>query len=1509
MNSNTEQFFLDFLQDNPAWEELFETMGRLNDDLNLSTIQQLLDIRNITADSPTEIAEESIRQLGINVSRDMMSYRIDQYKRVIDVLPDYSQLAGTRDWSKFVSFLLGGQFDTTRLWTADYQTFLPTPLGVLIKDGGTWYKTTHVDLEVDAHLIDVGLDLTIDVQAADDIVAALQQIGMTEQEATDWHTNHIGFDPVNIDLVQRTARNVMLNRRMTALFYQWAPIEEVLHGVQTAVNIGLAIYMTAHTVVEPVRRFFVGAPLASSLSFIEPEYVHGGEEVVFGVMVRYSDGTEQTYECYVEDNAYIESRNGNAVVFSEPNAITAIDLEVTYQGNTHQIATRLFPLGVEPDPVEIWTEAPTLYGNSTNKLRVYGKYVDGTTRDLTASGSITITPDLGAMSGSNLVLPSVTADTEIHITVLYQGQADILHTDTFPVLRSVRELVPETLALIVDDTLTQGADTALQCVVTYNDGTSKIVVPQYLSSSNDVQIVEDVLKSNVRRRDYMTNLVAQFDDNGSVSVTRQIKMRAPLNILADVDIVLPANIMERQNITPKAMGLFVLETATQQQINDRDSSVVVAYQELEGTWFSSEDIPSGIYALPQVNPQTGEFQAPTIDDGYLDFILHVSIVDGSMLRTFSEIFPVYDTVLTPKIVDVVSGSRVKSGDFINLPTVALWSDGSSYAAACAMSVEYIPSASAVEEARARIIELQKQAVAIGADPTVYDPDNPDYSQWVNVEISNGAGTLYDKQLQREQPIQLLYYTGDLHGVARVTMTYEFEGTTITNTRDFQVVPVRALVDTILIEMPDELFDQSRTFARLFATYADGVQEYVQAASWSGVWPDQDTDDYELLRFVPGTYTGTAIVETVEGRAPTDIKDFRQMKISKLPMFDQIGTMQQLATTLYDGAVVQIGKSNETTSAAVRARFYRIETQFEVTIEPTPMPSINTILNSRIEGATSISAAILSESYALVNTYESGGIVQQLDGSYVEGEKKQFDVEVSSDWSIVNSWYFERNDDSAIVLEPTDDTVAEIDQDGNLTVNVNANCAVRIRAQFICDGYAIEKFLTVYINLANTYLRSISIVGPEVYWDQSDRNPTLAYKDGRWYVPYSLRVILQDTTEIETTDATWSIGDDTNVDGVSIDALNGYVYLADAQLSDGRIRINAVYKKINPDTQAVETISGTRVIQMQSTRTITGVAIDLPASNIEPNREYQAVASYERRDEQTGSSAVPDSDTVSFDWQVTSSVPGFTIDAQTGKFQFAPSEQPQTVTIEVTVTEQRTSITTAIDVTCPGIGFPQDLTVVGFVNVRDDSTMQMKAQLGRTGTFVKDDVTASTLWQTTNSKGDTVTLTGISINAQTGMLTIGKILADVDFGVKATYIENNVRLTQVHYMRAYSSYPRFGTAPFGVNTVAGVETAITNRLRSSVGGTFVLSPKTDEYGYFISRADYGSAQFAAGADAQGNINPDWTAFDGAKWPVTGNDGQRGPLVLRKTYDNLTESWNVYRTNVRAFGPAVVTVRYE
>lgn len=1507
MKSQTQDFYLDVIQDNPALGELLDILAAHNDEENIPAIQQLLDIRRVNTSSTTEVLDESVQQLGINVTRDIMSYRSEVFKTAFDVLPEYSRVSGTKVWSKFVAFLLGANFESYRLFTNDYQSFVPTPLGSMIKDGGTWYKTTHVDLEVDANLIDSGLDLTITRDSQSDIVAALINVGMTQAEAEEWHLNHVGYDPVNIDPYQKAARNVMFFRRCSQLFYQWAPIEEVLHGVYTTINVATAIYYGAHTVVEPVRRSYVGKPLVSELQFIQPDYIHGGEEQSFGVNVLYSDGSAITDEVYVKDNDAIDSRNGNKVTFKEPAAITTLTLTLVYGDTEHDITVRMFPMGIEPDPDSIEIRTKTLYGNSSVQIQVYGIYANGQSRDLTASGNLIMTTPLGSFNGMFLVLPYVAADTEIVLQATYQGISNHYDSATFEVKKSEMELVPVSISITTPDSIDQGTDTALRAYVTYNDGTSDIVDPQYLSTSEHTNIVENVLRSSVLRTDFLTSLVAQYTENETtVSVTKSIKFVAPKTKLANLDIVIPSVVQERDIVQPKAMALYVLASATQDQIDNRDPSVIVAELEVEAEWTSRADPDVGINNLPDLSRLSGKFTAPVISGGFASYSLNAGVIEGSTVKTFSKLFDIYSTIYEPRILDLLSAGKLNSGNTANLPIACTWNTKKTASAFAKVTAEFIPSPSAKTEAYARTVALQEEAVKNGQDPTQYDPNNPDYSLWVTLVVSDSTVNMYDPFLQEGGKVKQLYFKGDLHGAARITMEYTYDNTTITNTRDIILVPVRSLVDNVVIECYDTLFEKSRTFARLFATYEDGSQEYVQAANWSAVWPGKDDVDYELIQFNPSSYSGMNVVEILEGRTPTSFADYKTMEASKLPMLLNIGSLTELTETYYDGAIVQVNKLDVDSLATLKARFYRTETSLQVTLRIPDRESINTITAARIDGATSITADVQSESYALVCSFEMPGIVKNMDGSYGTIPKTTYDAEMTCDWFITDHYTLDITEDQRTLI-PSSTAVAVIDTEGNLTPSINDNTAVRIRARYQCDGYSIERFLLIYITRANTYLLQMGITGQDVVWDVAERNPTYDYDKGQWFIPYGYRVTLNTGEEITDTDGTWTIGADTDVEAVSIDSPSGHLFIGGDQYSDGNIRINCEFVKINPETIQDEKISNSRVISFMSQRAITEADIIEVGGNVLPNTKYQMTMEYERRNGTKGTNISPDADSVKFAWTVIESSPGFNIDS-TGAFQFAAADDIQTVRVRCTLTEQRTTLVREVEITCLKIGYPQDLTITGFTNIRDDSKIQLKAMLGRSGTFNKEDVSASALWQVTNDRGDTVTVQGVTVD-QRGNVSIDPLLADTNFGIRVTYIEQKVRLVQTHYITAHSSYPYYATAPFGITTLAQAELNLTSRLRSNVGGTVVMSPRTNEYGYFMCPSRYGSAKFAAASDSQGQVNTGWKGFDGARWPVTGDDGKTGPITLQKTYDNVVETLLLYRTNERAFGSAVITVRYQ
>lgn len=1496
MKTNSTEFLTDFLEDNEALEQLFEIIGQHNDHMNLEAVQELLSIRNPTSD---KAVVESIRMLGVNLDREIMSNRLSELRKLLNTLPDWRKVNGTVFWAEYVSMLLGTTFRTQRLYTTDYQQFFPTPLGTLIQDNGQWYKSTHVELEIDTQL-EQQLNLTIQPKDVLAIKESLIQIGWTEQDALEWTYNHVGLSPANIDPTQAQARATLVQLRVSELFYEWAPVEEVLDRIQSTLNIGLILYCTAHTVVESTVRFIVGEPIRQSIQFLVPEFITGGQWTEIGVVLRYSDGSTDTQLAEVGSDKII-ARDGLRIMFEEPPAVQKLTLDLKYDTTVQQVETRLFPIGITPDPDSLVLEIPTLYGSSTAKLRVYGMF--GTSkRDLTDSGMVTFTTDVGLIDGNVITFPALVQDTEVTIGCVYSGQGDIEQKATVIAKRSVLQRVPVSIKLDVPDTVGQGQAIQLLSYVTYNDGQTLPVIPQYTTTARETRIVEDIFNSQVMKDDYYTTIVAEFGSPTSVKDVRQVRVRAHKSILADVDIVLPA-VHERMYVTPKAMALYVKETATAEQIAARDPSIVVAYQPIIGTWFSSEDKASKIHALPDVRLSNGEFWAPLVDAN-TKYSIHINVNDTDMVRTFSRVFDILPTEYVPQQVDINHGRQIQSGSFINLPTVCLFNTGQTFAAAAALTVEYVPSESAKLEARDRTIKLRKEAIEQGLDPSPYDPENPDYTRWVTLELSDGPSNLYDPMLKRKQKIKQLYFVGDLHGAARVHIKYRFETHTVESYRDFQLVPVRALVTDLSLECPDLIFDSGRTFCRLLATYQDGSQAFVDG-EYSAQWSSMAEDDYELVKFAPGIYTGMAIVIAVEGTEPKTVAEFKQMSVSKLPMFSDVGTLDQLRNTKYNGAVVQIGKLYEDETANLIARHYRMETYLPVVLALRPKTSLNNMTNARIVGPQNISSMVNIASYALSVTMRSNGIQKQVDGSYVDVAPKEWEEELTSDWSVLGQYVVEETA-SGPMLVPIDRDIVALDANGYLSVLENIQGAVKIQASYTCDAQNIVRTIMVNISKVNTYLREAQILGQDIVYDEMAMNPDFQTENGHWYIPYRMRVIFDSGNEIVTTNAQWSTGLDTDV-SVSVDTLLGRLTVPEGQVSDGRIRINAVYSDTDPHTGQSETIEGTRLLTFKTNQTIIDMHVDVPPANIEPNADYQALAFYERRNAQTGSNSQPDSDLVQFNWQVIESVPGFNISPR-GVFRFEANTQPQTVVVRCTITEQRTTMFRDLSITCLGVGWPQDLSISSFVNIRDNSEIQCTAWLGRSGTFDRQDVSSQVLWQTINVKGDTVSIPGITID-QKGKLTVGRLHSDTKFGVRATFIEGKARLSQMRFLTAYTSYPRFGTASFGVNTMALVEANFDQRLRTTSGGTFVLAPDSDQYGYFALHGSYGRAVFGFGSDSTGNVNKGWGGMDGAKWPITGDNGDFGPMMLRKSYDNLSEDILLYRTNNRAFGPAVITVRFE
>lgn len=117
----------------------------LNDNIRWPAYQ-LETIRSITNESDPQVIKQTLNQLGFNLPYDFIKHNYALLASATQQLALYSERSGTEDYTKLMSFILGRSIDTVSLYTEDYKSFYTQPHGPLQIEGGTWYKTTQIEL-------------------------------------------------------------------------------------------------------------------------------------------------------------------------------------------------------------------------------------------------------------------------------------------------------------------------------------------------------------------------------------------------------------------------------------------------------------------------------------------------------------------------------------------------------------------------------------------------------------------------------------------------------------------------------------------------------------------------------------------------------------------------------------------------------------------------------------------------------------------------------------------------------------------------------------------------------------------------------------------------------------------------------------------------------------------------------------------------------------------------------------------------------------------------------------------------------------------------------------------------------------------------------------------------------------------------------------------------------------------------------------------------------------------
>ena len=1487
MNTNLSQMLLPILGSNSAWSELLEVLSEANDDLILSKIEKLLTTRYVV-NQDLDVAEASLRMLGINLSKDLMTNNVERLQMVFDSISRYPDVSATTDWHKFVSFLIDTTFKSQRLWTADYQTFTSSPMGKTIQDGGNWYRTMKASLEASIDLLNVGtLDLRITLDLKNEIIGTLLSLGFSADDAEFWFNKSLGLEPRNEDPTQRAVRVVILMSRLTELFYQWAPVEEVLEGIYLTVTAKAHIYTGAVVALEPMRYVSVdaravveegynddGSVPEDKSGFVIASQIRAGTTAF--ISFKEIKGGIQSFPAQLDpefNSDFAEQSGLGYIVFKDLSVASDVEVHLVYGEHKHKAKVKVLPSDYLIDPLDIDIVVPdVVHGNTRVPVRVEAAYLGIPDYILIQDPAhLVLTSSIGSFEGQTLVLPELVADQPVVIKATYAGIARSLKATALIVAkRSVMEIVPSELELVIPNMVQQGTNVEVQCRVLYNDGSSINIVPVLSLSTSKVKIENNVMTSEFIGNDYLCNIRASYMEKGvQVSDTVTVTLTSIKYRLEEVSIEAPSVVIERSPILPIARGLYVVASATDEQVASGDPAFVKGWYPVDGHWYGSnaEGIP-----FPKVALQTGALVTPEVSKN-TDYCLLFTSYDGTRAVSATKKITVYDEVLAPLSLQLESRTTIYSGSSIGLSSYSTWNNLKEYLSDASYTVRFIPSDSSLE---------YYAGLPAGSAP-IEDLIELYFIENTNTVLTDGA-------TKTEFHPKSLYFAGDLHGLAEITATYKG----LSTTNSIPLVPTRSVVESIELEVPNSMMESSRSFVRCKAMFSDGTVEYV-APEWSAYWGDES---YPLLQFNQGTYAGDVVAELL-GADPSSIYTFLNHPAARLPIFENITTIEQLKDLVLVGAVVTSRKIDTNTLAYIEAQYFRSSASAEMLVVDKIPDPINTIVASRIEGPIEFSAGQMYASFALINTYQLQGNSKDASSPNV-GKPRSFEMQVSNDWYIDAISPVDSESGVDVV-----DAVA-IDVDGYLTPLKNVDANVRIRATFDDGQNKFNRYFDTVMLKSNTYLTDLVIYGQSVVSDLEELNVGTVNTEHGWALPYKAVLFTTDDTVGKEVEVKWHLANVPDGVYIHIDEKTGYLSVP-IQSSDFKIDVVAVYRQVIPDGY-VETISSAMTVSVKSNSTITEVNIEVPTTAIEPNMGIQLVAVWERRSGETGRSddfVSPALKTVYYTWSILESNADVTL-SDTGLLTFAASELGQSVRVKVVVTEGTNKVETDEEVVCPPIGFAESISVTGFVNIRDDSSVAFKASCKRRSR-PSVDVTTKSRWTLRNDKGAIISVRGVNLDPNTGILVSQKIREDVVLTAHCSYQESGTTFEASHAFTLYSSYPRIGVGPFGINTIAEAET-LTDRIYASGSARFTLNATKDAFGYFVARSDYGTPVFDVAADDAGNINYNYVGWDGANRPIGGGE-QTGPIHIQKVYDNVVDELDIYRTNTKGFLFTVFTLRYQ
>lgn len=274
----------------PFWQDFIEALADFYQEQVREPLDNLREIRNITEKTDPNVVLLTLRDLGIDVPLDLI-VNPERLLKSVYMIPLVYQHTGLDSAWRVIEFILGRRISVQPLWTEDYIDFYPEPYGPLRVDGGTWYKTTHVNLSMQL----VGTDSKIVLP-----------------------------------------RNQTLKDRLLSAFYSFAPVNLVIDKFYFSIDIETERSALSAVVVKHPRRIIRFEDRNDNYSIVGPGEVNEGDVISF--YLKENGHVYYPTEWWTNKPGIVQIDNSGNAAFSAVDFDTDVIISTRFLG---QVVTKI----------------------------------------------------------------------------------------------------------------------------------------------------------------------------------------------------------------------------------------------------------------------------------------------------------------------------------------------------------------------------------------------------------------------------------------------------------------------------------------------------------------------------------------------------------------------------------------------------------------------------------------------------------------------------------------------------------------------------------------------------------------------------------------------------------------------------------------------------------------------------------------------------------------------------------------------------------------------------------------------------------------------------------------------------------------------------------------------------------------------------------------------------------------------------------------------------------------